>query len=96
MADATPIKAVFNASNVATGLAEFQSSDTVALSNGGTGVSLTIGTAGQALKVNSGGTAVEFGTPTIRWYRFVWFDTCEWYNCIKSYVSWNTHDTHSR
>ena len=65
MADATPIKAVFNASNVATGLAEFSTSDTVALSDGGTGVSLSLGTAGQALKVNSGGTAVEFGTPTI-------------------------------
>jgi hypothetical protein len=45
MADAAPIKAVFNASNVATGLAEFQASDTVALSNGGLGVALTIGTA---------------------------------------------------
>ena len=66
MADAAPIKAVFNASNVATGLAEFQSSDTVALSNGGLGVSLSIGTAGQALKVNSGGTALEFGTPTVQ------------------------------
>ena len=65
MADAAPIKAVFNASNVATGLAEFQSSDTVALSNGGLGAALTIGTAGQALKVNSGGTAIEFGTPTV-------------------------------
>ena len=65
MADAAPIKAVFNASNVATGLAEFQSSDTVALSNGGLGAALTIGTAGQALKVNSGGTAVAFGTPTV-------------------------------
>ena len=62
MADAAPIKAVFNASNVATGLAEFQSSDTVALSDGGTGVSLSLGTAGQALVVNSGGTAIEFGT----------------------------------
>ena len=61
-----PIKAVFNASNVATGLAEFQASDTVALSNGGLGAALTIGTAGQALKVNSGGTAVEFGTPTVQ------------------------------
>ena len=65
MADAAPIKAVFNASNVATGLAEFQASDTVALSNGGLGAALTIGTAGQALKVNSGGTAIEFGTPTV-------------------------------
>ena len=65
MADAAPIKAVFNASNVATGLAEFQSSDTVALSNGGTGAALTIGSAGQALKVNSGGTAVEFGSGAV-------------------------------
>ena len=65
MADAAPIKAVFNASNVATGLAEFQSSDTVALSNGGLGVALTLGTAGQVLKVNSGGTAVEFGSAAI-------------------------------
>ena len=62
MADAAPIKAVFNASNVATGLAEFQSSDTVALSNGGTGAALSIGSAFQVLRVNSGGTAVEFGT----------------------------------
>ena len=65
MADAAPIKAVFNASNVATGLAEFQSSDTVALSNGGLGVALTLGTAGQVLKVNSGGTAIEFGSSAV-------------------------------
>ena len=65
MADAAPIKAVFNASNVATGLAEFQSSDTVALSNGGLGVALSLGTAGQVLKVNSGGTAIEFGSAAI-------------------------------
>ena len=63
MADATPLKAVFNESSVATGLAEFQTSDTVALSDGGTGASLSLGTAGQALKVNSGGTALEFGSP---------------------------------
>ena len=65
MADATPIKAVFNASNVATGLAEFSTSDTISLTDGGTGVSLSMGTAGEALIVNSGGTAIEFGTPTI-------------------------------
>ena len=62
MADATPIKAVFNASSVATGLAEFSTSDTVALSDGGTGQSLSLGSALQVLRVNSGGTAVEFGT----------------------------------
>ena len=65
MADAAPIKAVFNSSNVATGLAEFQASDTVALSNGCLGVALTLGTAGQVLKVNSGGTAVEFGSGAV-------------------------------
>ena len=65
MAAAAPIKAVFNPSNVATGLAEFQSSDTVALSNGGLGVALSLGTAGQVLKVNSGGTAIEFGSAAI-------------------------------
>ena len=62
MADATPIKAVFNASSVATGLAEFSTSDTVALTDGGTGQSLSLGSALQVLRVNSGGTAVEFGT----------------------------------
>ena len=65
MADAAPIKAVFNASSVATGLAEFQASDTVALSNGGLGVALTLGSAGEVLKVNSGGTAVEFGSGAV-------------------------------
>ena len=58
MADKTPIKAVFNATNVATGLAEFETSDTIGLTDGGLGVSLSIGTASQVLLVNSGGTAV--------------------------------------
>ena len=61
MADKTPIRAVFNDSNVATGLSEFQSGDTVALTHGGLGVSLSIGSAGQVLKVNSGASALEFG-----------------------------------
>jgi len=61
MADKTPIRAVFNDSNVATGLAEFQSGDTVGLTHGGLGVSLSIGSAGQVLKVNSGASALEFG-----------------------------------
>ena len=55
MADKTPIRSVFNDSGVATGLAEFQTGETIALSHGGTGAALTIGTAGQVLKVNSGG-----------------------------------------
>ena len=61
MADKKPIRAVFNDSNVATGLAEFQSGDTVGLTHGGLGVSLSIGSAGQVLKVNSGASALEFG-----------------------------------
>ena len=61
MADKTPIRTVFNASSVATGLAEFQSGETVALVHGGTGAALSIGSAGQVLKVNSGASALEFG-----------------------------------
>ena len=62
MADKKPIRAVFNDSNVATGLAEFQSGDTVPLAHGGIGAALSIGSAGQVLKVNSGASALEFGS----------------------------------
>ena len=61
MTDKVPIRAVFDGTT-ATGLAEFQSGDTIGLSTGGTGASLSLGSAGQLLKVNSGGTAVEFGS----------------------------------
>ena len=61
MASKTPIRAVFNDSNVATGLAEFQSGDFIPLSHGGIGAALSIGSAGQVLKVNTGGSALEFG-----------------------------------
>ena len=61
MADKKPIRAVFNDSNVATGLAEFQTGDTVPLAHGGIGAALSIGSAGQVLKVNSGASALEFG-----------------------------------
>jgi len=61
MADKKPIRAVFNDEGVATGLAEFQSGDTVGLTHGGLGASLSLGTAGQVLKVNSGASALEFG-----------------------------------
>ena len=61
MADKVPIRAVFDGTT-ATGLAEFQSGDSIALSAGGLGASLSLGSAGQLLKVNSGGTAVEFGS----------------------------------
>ena len=54
MADKTPVRVVFNSSNVATGMAEFQSGETVGVANGGTGLS-SIGSAGQVLKVNAAG-----------------------------------------
>ena len=61
MANKTPLRAVFNASNVATGLAEFQSGDTIPHTHGGTGLS-SLGSAGQVIKVNDAGNALEFGT----------------------------------
>ena len=60
MADKTPVRVVFNESNVATGMAEFQSGDTVPIANGGTGLT-AIGSAGQVLKVNGTGNGLEFG-----------------------------------
>ena len=62
MSAKTPIRTVFNDSNVATGLAEFQTGEFVPLSHGGIGAALSIGSAGQVLKVNSGATALEFGS----------------------------------
>ena len=59
MADKTPVKATFTGSNV-TGLAEFQTSDTIAVADGGTGLG-SLGSAGQVLKVNSSGNALEYG-----------------------------------
>ena len=59
MADKTPVRVVFNASNVATGMAEFQTGESVPIANGGTGLT-AIGSAGQVLKVNAAGSALEF------------------------------------
>ena len=56
----TPIRTVFDGSNNATGLAEFQSGEFIGLTHGGLGASLSIGSTGQVLKVSSGG-ALEFG-----------------------------------
>ena len=61
MAVKTPIRGVFSGST-ATGLAEFQSGDFIGLTHGGLGASLSIGSAGQVLKVNSGASALEFGS----------------------------------
>ena len=55
-----PIRAVFEGST-ATGLAEYQSGEFIALTYGGLGVSLSLGTANQVLRVNSAASAVEFG-----------------------------------
>ena len=60
MANKTPVRVVFNSSNVATGMAEFQSGETVGVAFGGTGLT-SIGSAGQIIKVNAAGTALEFG-----------------------------------
>ena len=40
----------------------YQTGDFIGLSHGGLGASLSIGTAGQVLKVNSGASALEFGS----------------------------------
>ncbi len=61
MASKTPIKATFSGSDVS-GLAEYTASDFISLADGGLGASLTIGSAGQVLKVNSGASALEFGS----------------------------------
>ena len=55
-----PVRATFSGSNV-TGLAEYQSGEFVPLTHGGLGASLSIGSAGQVLKVNGAGNAIEFG-----------------------------------
>jgi len=60
MASKTPVKATFTGSDV-TGLAEFQTADTIGIADGGTGLG-SVGSAGQVLKVNSGGTALEYGS----------------------------------
>ena len=61
MAVKVPIRTVFDGST-ATGLAEYQSGEFIGLTHGGTGASLSIGSAGQVLKVNSGASALEFGS----------------------------------
>ena len=62
MAAKTPIRTVYNSDDVATGLAEFQAADFISLANGGTGATLSIGTAGQVLRVNAGASALEFAS----------------------------------
>ena len=59
MADKTPVRVVYS-SGVATGLAEFQSTETVGYAFGGTGLS-SIGSAGQVLRVNAAANGLEWG-----------------------------------
>ena len=59
-----PIRTVFDGST-ATGLAEYQSGEFIGLTHGGLGASLSIGSAGDILKVNAGATALEFGDTSL-------------------------------
>ena len=63
MADKVPIRTVFDNSGNATGLAEYQSGESVGFIHGGTGLT-AIGTSGQILRVNSSANALEY-TSTI-------------------------------
>ncbi len=60
MTTKTPVRATFSGSTV-TGLAKYQSGEFIPLTHGGLGASLSIGSAGQVLKVNGAGNAIEFG-----------------------------------
>jgi len=60
MADKTPLRLVFSGSTP-TGIAEYQSGDTIPVTSGGTGLS-SLGTAGQAIVVNSGADGLEFAS----------------------------------
>ena len=60
MAAKVPIRTVYT-NSVATGLAEFQSGEFIDYTSGGTGLA-ALGSAGQVLKVNSGASALEYGT----------------------------------
>ena len=58
MADKTPIRLVYSGSTP-TGIAEYQSGDTIPVTSGGTGLS-SLGTAGYFLRTNEAGTALEY------------------------------------
>ncbi|MEK9697906.1 MAG: hypothetical protein VW270_19210 [Candidatus Poseidoniales archaeon] len=59
MVDKTPVRVVFDSCNVATGLGEFQTGETVPVANGGTGLS-SLGASLTTLRVNEAGDALEF------------------------------------
>ena len=58
-----PIRTVFDGST-ATGLAEYQSGEFIGLTHGGTGASLSIGSAGQVLKTDGSGNLSWVSQPT--------------------------------
>jgi len=60
MAAKIPIRTVYDNSNNAIGLSEFQSGEFLNYQHGGTGLT-TLGSTGQVLQVNSTGTGLEFG-----------------------------------
>src|SRR5210317_1571422 len=60
MADKTPIRLVLDGSNP-TGIAEYQSGETIPVASGGTGLS-SLGTAGYFLRTNEAGTALEYAS----------------------------------
>ena len=59
MAIKIPVRTVFDGSNNAIGLSEFQSGDAIGIAHGGLGLS-SLGSAHQVLKVNASGNALEF------------------------------------
>lgn len=59
MADKTPLRLVLDNSNNPTGIAEFQSGETIGVTSGGTGLT-SLGTAGYFLRTNLSGTALEY------------------------------------
>ena len=56
MADKTPVRVVYNSSNVATGLAEFQSAESVGYAFGGTGLTNLVAPTNADLKLTTSGT----------------------------------------
>ena len=61
MADKVPIRTVFDSAGNATGLAEYQSGESVGFIHGGTGLT-AIGSAGQIIRVNSSANALEYSS----------------------------------
>jgi len=60
MAVKIPLKATFTGNDV-TGIAEFTTTDVIGVTSGGTGLT-SLGSSLQVLRVNAGGTALEYGT----------------------------------